>query len=114
VNDEVKEFGKRQQWPNFKSYYYPGIRLEGLKKTTETLGKGSRFLGRDLNPGSPKYEAGVLTTRPRRTMRHHHGDMCVYSPACSNTGLLTGLTGLWFAIQLITITNLRRSENNLL
>jgi hypothetical protein len=27
----------------------------------------SWFPGRDLNPGPPEYEGGVLTTRPRRT-----------------------------------------------
>jgi hypothetical protein len=36
--------------------HYPGIHLEGL----------SRSPGRDLNPEPSEYEAGVLTTRPRR------------------------------------------------
>jgi hypothetical protein len=30
------------------------------------ISQDSRSPGRDLNPGPPKYEAGVLTTRHRR------------------------------------------------
>jgi hypothetical protein len=44
--------------------YYPGIRLAGLLKTTKSLNKAGRR-GRDLNPGPPEYEAGVLDTLPR-------------------------------------------------
>jgi hypothetical protein len=44
--------------------YYSGIRLEGLRKTT-IPSMDSRSPGRDLNPGPPKYEAGMLTTGPR-------------------------------------------------
>jgi hypothetical protein len=39
--------------------YYPGIRLEGLRKTTKNLSQDSRYPGGDFNPGPP--EAGVLT-----------------------------------------------------
>jgi hypothetical protein len=53
-------------WPNFR--YYLGICLEGLRKTTKNLSQVSRSPGRDLNPGPPEYEAGVLTTRPRRSV----------------------------------------------
>jgi hypothetical protein len=46
--------------------YYPGIRLEGLKKNTNSI----RMTGRRvLNPGPPEYEAGVVTTRPRRSVK---------------------------------------------
>jgi hypothetical protein len=41
--------------------YSPGIRLEGLRKTTKPLRIGGRR-GRDLNPVPPEYEVGVLTT----------------------------------------------------
>jgi hypothetical protein len=44
--------------------YYSGICLEELMKTTKNLSQDSQFLGRDLNPGPPIYEAGVLTTQP--------------------------------------------------
>jgi hypothetical protein len=37
--------------------------MEGLRKTARNLSKDSPFLGRNLNPGPPEYEAGVLTTR---------------------------------------------------
>jgi hypothetical protein len=40
--------------------------LDGMRKTTKTLSQDSRSSGRDLNPGPPVYEAGVLTTRTRR------------------------------------------------
>jgi hypothetical protein len=48
--------------------YYPGIRLEVLRKTTKDLSQDSRYTGRELNPETPKYEPGVLTTRPRRSV----------------------------------------------
>jgi hypothetical protein len=44
--------------------YYPGICLEGLRKTTKCLGQDSWSLGQDLNPEPPEYEAGMLTIRP--------------------------------------------------
>jgi hypothetical protein len=49
--------------------YYPGIRLVGLRKTTtkEPIRIASRR-GRELNPGPPQYEVGVLTTQPRRSV----------------------------------------------
>jgi hypothetical protein len=57
--------GRKWSWPN--SRHYPGICLEGLRKTTETLTEDSRFPDRDLYPGSPEYAAGVSTTQPRRS-----------------------------------------------
>jgi hypothetical protein len=40
----------------------PGICTEGMRKTTKNLSQDSQSLGQDLNPGSPEYDAGVLTT----------------------------------------------------
>jgi hypothetical protein len=60
-----KGCGRKQSWPNLR--YYPSICLEGLRKTTKYLRQGSRSPGRDLNLGSPEYEAGVLTIRPWRS-----------------------------------------------
>jgi hypothetical protein len=57
-----KGFGRKRLWPNVR--YYPGICLDGLRKTTESLIQDSRSPDRDLNPGPPEYEAGALTTRP--------------------------------------------------
>jgi hypothetical protein len=49
--------------------YYPGIHLEGLKKSKKNLNQDSRSPGgREENPGPPEYEVGVLTTRPRRSV----------------------------------------------
>jgi hypothetical protein len=45
--------------------YYPGIFLQGVRKTTKPLSQDSWSLGRYLNPGPPGYR-GMLTTRPRR------------------------------------------------
>jgi hypothetical protein len=48
--------------------YYPGNLLEELWKTTQHNSKDSQFPGRDLNPGSPEYEAGVLTIYSQRVI----------------------------------------------
>jgi hypothetical protein len=36
-------------------------------ENNEQLSQDSLSPGRDLNPGPPQYDAGVLTSRPRRT-----------------------------------------------
>jgi len=56
-----KVFGRKRSWPILR--YYPGIRLEGLRKTTKTSIRIAGRRGRDSNPGPPEYEAGVLTTK---------------------------------------------------
>jgi hypothetical protein len=38
--------------------YYLRCLLEGLKKTTKSLSEDSQSLDRNLNYGSPEYEAG--------------------------------------------------------
>jgi hypothetical protein len=48
--------------------YCPGILLEGLRITTKDFSHDIRSPDRDLNPKPPEYEAGVLATRPRRSM----------------------------------------------
>jgi hypothetical protein len=40
----------------------PSMSPKGLRKTTKNPSQGSRSPGRYLNPGPPKYEAGLLTT----------------------------------------------------
>jgi hypothetical protein len=65
-----KGFERKRSWPNLR--YYPNICLEGLRKTTKIPSQDSRFPGRDLNPGPPEYEAGVLT-----------GLNCLWSAVCS-------------------------------
>jgi hypothetical protein len=42
--------------------YYPGIRLEELRKTTKTSIRIAGRQSRDLNPGPSEYEAGVNHT----------------------------------------------------
>jgi hypothetical protein len=48
--------------------YYPGIHLEKLRKTKINLTQENRSPGRDLNSKHSEYEAGVLNTRPRRSV----------------------------------------------
>jgi hypothetical protein len=48
--------------------YNTGIFLNGLSKTTEALSQESCILDRDLNRGPPAYVAGLLTSRPQRSM----------------------------------------------
>jgi hypothetical protein len=47
--------------------YSPGISLEVLGKTTESLDQECRCLSQDLNSGP--HEAGRLNARPRRSAR---------------------------------------------
>jgi hypothetical protein len=49
--------------------YYPGIRMEGLRKTTEDFSQDSQSLSRDLNPEPPEYEARMLANRPLRSVQ---------------------------------------------
>jgi hypothetical protein len=48
-------------WFKVLSRHLPGRTEENHKN----LSQDSWFPGRDLNPGPPEYETGVLTTRPR-------------------------------------------------
>jgi hypothetical protein len=61
---DLEENGRGLIWR-----YYPGISLEKLRKTTNNFSQYSRYPGRDLNKGPPEYEAGVLTSQPRRVVR---------------------------------------------
>jgi hypothetical protein len=55
-----KGYERTRKWHNLR--YYPGICLEGLRKTTKKLSQDSQSPDRDLKPGPPKYEAGVVAT----------------------------------------------------
>jgi hypothetical protein len=46
--------------------YYPGIYLEVLNITSKNLSQDTLFPNQDFNARPPEYEAGVLTTHPRR------------------------------------------------
>jgi hypothetical protein len=58
-----KGFERKRSWPNLR--LYPGIFLEGLRKTMKNLRQDIRSPSRDLSPGPPEYEVRVLTARPR-------------------------------------------------
>jgi hypothetical protein len=55
-----KECGRKWSWPNFKvqSHHSHGCTEENHENPQD-----SQSLARDLNPGRPECEAGVLTTR---------------------------------------------------
>jgi hypothetical protein len=60
MNDEL------ERWKEQSGYilrYYPSIHVEGLRKSTKDLSHDRRSSGRNLNPGPPEYETGVLTSR---------------------------------------------------
>jgi hypothetical protein len=67
MNDELERVRKKRPLRN--SSYYRGIYLEGLRKTTRNPSQDSRSPDRELNPGPHEYEAEVLTTQPRRSVR---------------------------------------------
>jgi hypothetical protein len=78
-----KGCGRKSSWPNL--WYYPGICLEGLRKTMKNLSQNSRCPNRYLNPGPPEYEAGVLTTQPRGlvTALHNNGKQMRCMNSCN-------------------------------
>jgi hypothetical protein len=55
---------KKRSWPNFKVL---SRHLSGGTEESHEMPQSSRSQGRNLNPGPPEYESGVLTTRPRRS-----------------------------------------------
>jgi hypothetical protein len=62
-----KGFGRKRTWPNFEILYKHSPDV--LRIITENLIQDSWYLDRDLNPRPLEYEAGVLTTRPLRSVR---------------------------------------------
>jgi hypothetical protein len=58
------ESERKRSWPNFKvlSRHSSGESEENHGNFSQD----SRYTRRDLNPGPPEYEAGVLSTCPRR------------------------------------------------
>jgi hypothetical protein len=53
--------------------------MVGVRKITKYLSRYSRSPGRNLNPGPPEYEAGVLTIRPRRSVSYLLFHLVLYS-----------------------------------
>jgi hypothetical protein len=49
--------------------YSARVCLNGLRKSMNYLNRDSRYPGRNLNPETPEYEAGALTTRQRSSVR---------------------------------------------
>jgi hypothetical protein len=69
-----KGFGRTRSWPNWR--FYSCIHQEGLTKHRKISLENDRLWGQDLNPRLPECEAGVLTTRPLRSvllMKHSLG-----------------------------------------
>jgi hypothetical protein len=66
MNDELERMWKEAVVAKFKVLlfrHFPG----GTEKN-QNVSQHSLSPGRNLNPGPPEYEAGVLTTRPRRSV----------------------------------------------
>jgi hypothetical protein len=61
-----KGCGRKRSWPNFKAL--SRHLSTGTEEKTENLSQGSRSTFRDLNPGPPECDAGVLTTRQVRSV----------------------------------------------
>jgi hypothetical protein len=53
---------------NLISTFSPALSWTDWGKPRHILSQGSRTSSWGLNPGPPQYEAGVLTTRPRRSV----------------------------------------------
>jgi hypothetical protein len=64
MNDELEGCARKQSWPNLR--LYPGICLEALRKPMKTSIMIANL--RDLSSRPPNYEAGVLTSQPRRSI----------------------------------------------
>jgi hypothetical protein len=62
VNNNLKISGKKRSWPNFM--YYPGIGLQGLRKTTKDFSKASLSHEPIFEPGTPEYEERAVSTLP--------------------------------------------------
>jgi hypothetical protein len=63
-----KGFGRKRSWPN--SRYYPGICLEGVRKTTKTSIRTARSPGRDFNRGTPHRKCWPLGHDVRSFLWH--------------------------------------------
>jgi hypothetical protein len=92
--------------------YYTGIFLEVLRKTRRKLGQDSLYLCKDLQPAPPKYEAGVLTARPRRSVQFMyetcwHMAMAMYRDTIALQGI-----ELWLSSQFIDQTILFQLRNS--
>jgi hypothetical protein len=61
--ENLKGVERRRSWPNVK-LHLPG----GTEENYGNLNQDYRSLGRDLNPGPPEYQAGVLTIRRGRSV----------------------------------------------
>jgi hypothetical protein len=64
VSDELDTMWKERSWPDLKVL---SQHLDGLRKTTKSF-RIAGLQAKILSPGPPEYEAGMLTTRPKRSM----------------------------------------------
>jgi hypothetical protein len=61
LNVNWKGSGRKQSWHILRSY--PVIYLKGLRKIMKYLSQDRQSPSQNMNPGLPKYKAGVLTTQ---------------------------------------------------
>jgi hypothetical protein len=63
-----KGCGRKRSWPKLR--YYPGICLEGPRKTTKNINQNSRSPGWNLNSEPPEHDVRALTTRPQHSVQN--------------------------------------------
>jgi hypothetical protein len=72
MNNELERMWKEA----VVAQYYPGICLEGMRKTMKNLIEDSQSLGQDMKQRPSEYEAGVLTARPQCSAKHTTNGIC--------------------------------------
>jgi hypothetical protein len=79
--------------------------VEGLRITTKNLSHDSRSPGRDINPGPPEYEAGVLLTLKQRSV------VIIKDNGLISTRYIKRNANAWESVGLSYIALLFRCEN---
>jgi hypothetical protein len=62
VSGELEREWGKQLWPNLR--YYPGICLEGLRKTTDNRSQNSWYPDQDTNQAPPECKSKALLLQP--------------------------------------------------
>jgi hypothetical protein len=67
MNEDLKKYTKQWLLPILS--YYLRLCQEGLRKTKKNLSQDNQFLTQDWTPELPTYEAGMLTTQARHSVK---------------------------------------------
>jgi hypothetical protein len=78
-----KGFGSKQSWPNFKVlFWHSPVETE---KNHENLSQDSRSPRPRIEHVPPEYEAGLLTTRLRRSVQTNKREEVYSNQLCCNS-----------------------------